>query len=129
MNKKDLKEFFEKHWSEIEVEIGGMMIVGFQSFVGDGEICILSQVISKCVRQGIMRLIDEYEMMPLPLKEYMPRSKGKHLYILYDWRDEEVIYTTCSKARMYAKIGEMCVDDEYEEDMHIIAVNLEEVEK
>ena len=128
MNKKDLKEFIENYWEDIADDIEEVMVAGLHNSADTGEICVSAEVVSKIARQGIMRLIDQYEMT-LPLVEDNQSSEGKYLYILYDWRYEKMIYASYSKARMYAKIGEMCVNDEYEEEMHIIEVNLEEVEE
>ena len=128
MNKKDLKEFIENYWEDVADDIEEVMVAGLHNSVETGEICVSAEVVSKIARQGVMRLIDQYEMT-IPLVKGTQSSEGKCIYLLYDWRCENIIYTSYSKAKMYAKIGEMCVNDDYEEDMHIIEVNLEEVEK
>lgn len=125
MNKKDLKEFIENYWEDVADDIEEVMVAGLHNSVGTGDICVSAEVVSKIARQGIMRLIDQYEMT-LPLTKDTKPGEEK-LYLLYDCRYEKIIYASYSKARMYAKIGEMCVNDEYEEDTHIIEVNLEEI--
>lgn len=127
MNKKDLKEFIQNYWEDVADDIEEMMIAGLSNSVGTGDICVSAEVVSKVARQGVMRLIDQYEMT-LPLVKDTQSSEGKYLYILYDWRNEEIIYKTRSQLQMYAKVGKMQLDGVYEEDMHVITVNLEEVE-
>ena len=126
MNKKDLKEFIENYWEDVADDIEEVMVAGLHNSVETGEICVSAEVVSKIARQGIMRLIDQYEMT-LPLVKDTQSSEDK-LYLLYDLTDEEIIYQTYSKARMYAKIGEMCVEGSYIDDTRVITVNLEEVE-
>ena len=128
MNKKDLKEFLENYWTEIEDDIEEVMVAGLHNSVETGEICVSAEVVSKIARQGIMRLIDQYEMT-LPLVKDTQSSEGKYLYLLYDWRNEEIIHKTRSQLQMYAQVGKMQLDGVYEDDMHVITVNLEEVEE
>ena len=128
MNKKDLKEFLENYWTEIEDDIEEVMVAGLHNSVGTGDICVSAEVVSKIARQGVMRLIDQYEMT-LPLVKDNQSSEEKHLYILYDWRDREIIYQTRSQLQMYAKVGKMQIDGAYEEDMHVIMVDLKGTEK
>ena len=127
MNKKGLKEFIQNYWEDVADDIEEMMIAGLSNSVGTGDICVSAEIVSKIARQGIMRLIDQYELT-LPLVKDNQPSEGKYLYILYDWRNEEIIYKTRSQLQMYAKVGKMQLDGVYEEDMHVITVNLEEVE-
>ena len=128
MNKKDLKEFIENYWEDVADDIEEVMVAGLHNSVETGEICVSAEVVSKIARQGIMRLIDQYEMT-LPLVKDIQSSEGKYLYLLYDWRNEEIIHKTRSQLQMYAKVGKMQLDGVYEDDMHVITVNLEEVEK
>lgn len=127
MNKKDLKEFIENYWEDVADDIEEVMVAGLHNSVGTGDICVSAEVVSKIARQGIMRLIDQYEMT-LPLAKDTKPGEDK-LYLLYDLVDEEIIYQTYSKARMYAKIGEMCVEGSYIDDTHVITVDLERVEE
>lgn len=128
MNKKDLKEFIENYWEDVADDIEEVMVAGLHNSVETGEICVSAEVVSKIARQGVMRLIDQYEMT-LPLVKDNQSNEGKYLYLLYDWRNEEIIHKTRSQLQMYAKVGKMQLDGVYEEDMHVIAVNLEEVER
>lgn len=127
MNKKDLKEFIENYWEDVADDIEEVMVAGLHNSVGTGDICVSAEVVSKIARQGIMRLIDQYEMT-LPLAKDTKPGEDK-LYLLYDLVDEEIIYQTYSKARMYVKIGEMCVEGSYIDDTHVITVDLERVEE
>lgn len=51
------------------------------------------------------------------------------LYILYDWRDREILYSSYNETKIYAYLGNLAEKKEYDEDMHIIKINLDEVEK
>lgn len=64
------------------------------------------------------------------VKEYIGlKEDERYLYLLYDWRTGEIIYQTCSQLKMYAKVGKMQIDGVYEEDMHVIMVDLKGTEK
>ena len=51
----------------------------------------------------------------------------KKLYIVYDWRDREVLFSSYDKVKVYAYIGELAEKGDYDEDMHFIEINLEGV--
>lgn len=51
------------------------------------------------------------------------------LYMIYDWRDREVLFSSYDKMKTYAYIGELAEKGDYDEDMHFIEVDLEKVRK
>lgn len=51
----------------------------------------------------------------------------KKLYIVYDWRDREVLFSSYDKVKIYAYIGELAEKGDYDEDMHFIEIDLEGV--
>ena len=53
----------------------------------------------------------------------------KNLYIIYDWRDREVLYSSHNETKAYAYIGQLVAKEEYDEDMHMIKIQLDEVEE
>lgn len=128
MNKEELKEFIDSYWEDVADDIEEVMIAGLNNSVSTGEICVSAEVVSRIAYQGLMRLIDQYEMTT-PLKEDVPSNEDEHIYLLYDWRDREILYQTRSKMQAYAKIGEMSIDGEEIDDIHIITLNSDGVEE
>lgn len=53
----------------------------------------------------------------------------KNLYIIYNWRSKEILYSSYNETKAYAYIGQLVEKEEYYEDMHIIRVQLDEVEE
>lgn len=51
----------------------------------------------------------------------------KTIYILYDCRDRKILYKTFNKEAMYAQIGQMAINGEYNRDLHLIKIDLSEV--
>ena len=49
----------------------------------------------------------------------------KELFILYDWRDRKVLCSSYSKQEVYAYLGEMAEQGNYDGDIHVIKVELE----
>ncbi|VFB17217.1 Uncharacterised protein [Urinicoccus massiliensis] len=73
---------------------------------------------------------DKARNMLAGVKEYIGlKEDERYLYLLYDWRTGEIIYQTRSQLQMYAKVGKMQIDGVYEEDMHVIMVDLKGTEK
>lgn len=56
-------------------------------------------------------------------------ERMKNLYIIYDWRDREVLYSSYNETKAYAYIGQLVAKEEYDEDMHMIKFQLDEVEE
>ena len=128
MNKEELKEFIDSYWEDVADDIEEVMVAGLNNSVSTGEICVSAEVVSRIAYQGLMRLIDQYEMTT-PLKADVSSNEDEHIYLLYDWRDREILCQTHSKMQAYAKIGEMSIDGEEIDDIHIITLNSDGVEE
>lgn len=125
-DKSDFEDWLYENWSSTEQRIEDIIC---DSIAGDNLFSLkeLERTMSEAIQKEAINIFERYNKGLDRVTGRIEEDDGNTLYVLYDWRDERVLFQTLKSKDMYAEIGLLTTWGEYEEDMKLIKINLSEL--